>query len=113
MHSNLQISRTLAKNEIRMEYHNKTVSNEAMQSEWLEIQEAQVSPAKFRPLYDRYYEAIFRFVYRRTADESLSADICAQVFLKALQRIQKYQFKGVPFSAWLYRSTALSQQPKK
>lgn len=102
MFSNLQINRTLAKN-VRMSLSKKTVSTEAMQEEWLEIQAAQREPAAFRPLYNRYYEPIFRFIFRRTGDESLTADICSQVFLKSMQRIGEYQFKGVPFSAWLYR----------
>ena len=81
----------------------KTVSAAAMEAEWLEIQAAQQNPAQFRPLYERYYESIFRFVFRRTADDDLAADICSQVFLKAMQRLSTYQFRGVPFSAWLFR----------
>ena len=81
----------------------RTVSQEAMQKEWLEIQAAQKDPARFRPLYNRYFEAIFRYVYNRTLNEELSADLCSQVFLKALQRLNTYTFQGVPFSAWLFR----------
>jgi len=81
----------------------KTVSVAAMEAEWQEIQAAQQNPARFRPLYERYYESIFRFIFRRTADGDLAADICSQVFLKALQRLGGYQFRGVPFSAWLFR----------
>ena len=81
----------------------KTVSAAAMEAEWQEIQAAQQNPARFRPLYERYYEPIFRFVFRRTTDSDLSADLCSQVFLKALQRLGAYQFRGVPFSAWLFR----------
>lgn len=103
MFSNLQISRTLAKNTARMQSSNKTVSQEAMQAEWLEVQAAQQNPAYFRPLYDRYFEQIFRFVFKRTADENIANDVCSQVFLKAMQKIDTYTYKGVPFSAWLYR----------
>ena len=81
----------------------QSVTKAAMQQEWQEIQAAQQSPAMFRPLYDRYYEPIFRYIYRRTSDESLSADVCSEVFFKAMQKLAKYEFKGVPFSAWLYR----------
>lgn len=81
----------------------KSVSVEHMQQEWLEVQAAQSNPARFRPLYNRYYDPIFRFIFRRTNEEELTADICSQVFLKALQRLNSYSFKGVPFSAWLYR----------
>lgn len=105
MFSNLQINRTLVKNE-PMRVFKKAVSEEAVLQEWAEIQAAQRDPAKFRPLYDRYFESIFRFVFRRTADEELTGDLCSQVFLKAMQKLDTYQFKGVPFSSWLFRIAA-------
>ncbi len=108
MFSNLQISRSLAKNETErpMRLFKKTVSEEAVLEEWAEIQAAQVNPAKFRPLYDRYFESIFRFIHRRTADEELAGDLCSQVFLKAMQKIDTYYFRGVPFSSWLFKIAA-------
>ena len=102
MFSNLEINRTLVKNE-PMRVFKKAVSEEAVLAEWAEIQGARRDPVHLRPLDDRCFEAIFRFVFRRTADEELSADLCAQVFLKALQKLDSYQFKGVPFSSWLFR----------
>lgn len=102
MFSILQTS-TKSVNKRFMSEPQKTVSAAAMEAEWQEIQAAQQNPARFRPLYERYYEPIFRFVFRRTADSDLSADLCSQVFLKALQRLESYQFRGVPFSAWLFR----------
>jgi RNA polymerase sigma-70 factor (ECF subfamily) len=92
-----------------------TVTQEAMQQEWLEVQAAQQNPAQFRVLYTRYYEPIFRFVYKRTGEEALAADITSQVFLKAMQKLQQYTFKGVPFSAWLFRiaSNEIAQYYRK
>lgn len=98
---NLQTKSISAKN-ARMNHANN-MSTSAIEAEWLEIQAAQQDPALFRPLYERYFETIFRFIYRRTADEALSSDICSKVFLKALQKINGYSFQGVPFSSWLYR----------
>lgn len=104
MQSNLQFNRTITnKKVVLMDQPHKAVSEQDMQSEWQQIQAAQADPSQFRPLYNRYYETIFRFIYRRTDQESLAADICSQVFLKAIQKLGKYQYKGVPFSAWLYR----------
>ena len=105
MFSNLQINRSLARKP-SMNDSGKTLSKEALLREWQEIQEAQQSPQHFQVLYDRYYESIFRFIFRRTADEALSADLCSQVFLKAMQKLPKYTYKGVPFSAWLFRIAA-------
>ena len=98
---NSQTKSISAKN-ARMNHSNK-MSVRAVEAEWLEIQAAQQDPALFRPLYQRYFETIFRFIYRRVADEALSSDICSVVFLKALQKIKGYSFQGVPFSSWLYR----------
>ncbi len=82
---------------------NNTLTESELLAEWREVQAAQQSPAQFRVLYNRYYEAIFRFVYQRTLDQDTTADITSQVFLKAMQNLHKYTYQGVPFSAWLYR----------
>ena len=81
----------------------RTVSAEAINQEWVEIQAAQKDPALFQPLYNRYFEQIFQFIYKRTVDENLCADICSKVFLKAMQRLDGYSFQGVPFSARLFK----------
>ncbi|MCB0401461.1 MAG: sigma-70 family RNA polymerase sigma factor [Flavobacteriales bacterium] len=57
----------------------------------------------FAPLYEKYHEQIFRFVYKRMNDLDDSSDITSQVFLKALVHIKNYKHTGVPFVAWLYR----------
>lgn len=67
------------------------------------IEAAKKDPKHFRYFYERHYKEIFLFIYRRTDDEDLSADIAQQVFLKALQGIDRYVYRGIPFSAWLYR----------
>lgn len=72
-------------------------------AEWEEIQAAQGDPRRFQPLYTRYYERIFRYLLRRCEDEATAADLCSQVFLKALRQLGKYQYRGLPFSAWLFR----------
>ncbi|MFW5700057.1 MAG: RNA polymerase sigma factor [Cyclobacteriaceae bacterium] len=64
---------------------------------------AKKDPADFSYLYDKYFEQIFNFIFRRIDEENITADLTSQTFLKALQNIKKYQNKGLPFSAWLYR----------
>lgn len=57
----------------------------------------------FRPLYEKYYRQIFIFLLHRTGDKELTADLTSQVFLRALMGLKRYEIRGVPFSAWLYR----------
>lgn len=92
-----------------------TVTHQAIEQEWLEVQAAQQDPSKFRVLYSRYYESIFRFIYKRTTDEDLTADLTSQAFLKAMQSINQYSHQGVPFSAWLFRiaSNEIAQHFRK
>jgi RNA polymerase sigma-70 factor, ECF subfamily len=67
------------------------------------IQRSKKDPEAFRPLYEKYYRSIFLFVLHRLGDKDLTADITSQVFLKALLKLNKYEFRGLPFSSWLYR----------
>jgi RNA polymerase sigma-70 factor (ECF subfamily) len=78
-------------------------SQEEIQQELAVIARAKTDPNRFSPLYEKYYKAIFLFVYRRVDDEELSGDLTSQVFLKAILNLPRYEYKGVPFSAWLYR----------
>jgi len=64
---------------------------------------AQKNNQFFAPIYKKYHEQIFRFIYQRMEKEEDAADITSQVFLKALINLKKYQFKGFPFSSWLYK----------
>lgn len=67
------------------------------------IKRAKEDPRSFEPLYNKYYEQIFRYIYQRMDDKELAHDITSQVFLKALNNISKYEYRGVPFASWLYR----------
>lgn len=84
-----------------MNIHHKNDTD--LDLEMQQVEAAKLNPAQFDVLYEKYYKSIFVFIYRRTGNEDLSADIASQVFLKALINIKKYVFKGVPFSAWLFR----------
>lgn len=64
---------------------------------------AKENPRHFNVLYEKYFKSIYVFVYRRTGNEEQAADITSLVFLKALLNIKKYEFKGIPFSGWLFR----------
>jgi len=71
--------------------------------EWSLIQAAQRDARRFGPLYEQYYRQLFLFVYKRVGDEDDAADVTAQVFVKALQNLNRYEDKGLPFASWLYR----------
>ncbi len=80
--------------------HHKT--QEELRQELLQIEEAKQNLARFSVLYEKYFRSIFVFVYHRTQQEELTADITQVVFMKAIANLQRYTFKGVPFSSWLF-----------
>ncbi len=57
----------------------------------------------FGIIYEKYFEPIYLFIYKRVQDEAIAGDICQEAMLKAMFNIQKYENRGAPFSAWLYR----------
>ena len=74
---------------------------DASEKEWIE--RAKENPRWFQPLYDKYFSQIFKFLFKRHADETIAAEICSEVFFKALIKISTYKDKGHPFSSWLYK----------
>jgi RNA polymerase sigma-70 factor, ECF subfamily len=81
-------------------------SKEEIEREGAIIRLAQIDPEQFSVLYDRYYRDIFLFVNRRVGEIETAGDLVSQIFLKAMTNLPRYQHKGVPFSAWLYRIAA-------
>ena len=59
--------------------------------------------AAFGILYESYLDRIYRYVYYRVGTISEAEDLTEQVFLKAWEAIDRYEPRGIPFSAWLYR----------
>lgn len=54
-------------------------------------------------LYERYAPLIRRYVAGRIGDPQLAEDICNDVFVKVIESLNRYEDRGWPFSAWLYR----------
>lgn len=75
----------------------------ALAEERNRIEAAQKDPARFAELYDLYFDRIYAFVASRVRDRSTAQDLTSDVFHQALAHLGKYEWRGVPFSAWLYR----------
>jgi len=59
--------------------------------------------AAFGELYERYRDAIYRYCLSRTGTAHDAEDLTSDVFVKALHSIDRYQERGLPFVAFLYR----------
>ena len=70
------------------------------------VEAAQADLARFVDIYERYVDRIYGFVSRRTGDRTAAEDITSQVFEQALSTIRRFEWRGVPLSAWLFRIAA-------
>ena len=70
------------------------------------VEAAQADPARFVELYDRYVDRVYLFVSRRTNDRAAAEDITAEVFKRALAHLGRFEWRDVPFAAWLFRIAA-------
>lgn len=60
-------------------------------------------PEAFAQLYEEYVDKIYRYISLRIGNQAEAEDLTQQVFLKALESISSYQFRGIPFTSWLFR----------
>ena len=58
----------------------------------------------FGLLYDKYFERIYRFTFKRLGgNEAVAGDLSQQTFIKAMANMNRYEDRGLPFCSWLYR----------
>lgn len=67
------------------------------------VEQAKEDPHAFGALYERYVDRIYSYIYYRTGNQQDAEDLTARTFHKALDHIGRFDNRGVPFSAWLYR----------
>ena len=66
-----------------------------------QIEAAQRDPSRFADLYEQNFYRIYAYVVRRVGDRHQAEDLTADVFREALAGIGKFEWRGVPFAAWL------------
>jgi RNA polymerase sigma-70 factor (ECF subfamily) len=69
----------------------------------LRVQAAQRDPSRFGELYEEYFYRVYAYIARRVGDRHQAEDLTADVFREALAGIGKFEWRGVPFVAWLLR----------
>jgi len=83
-----------------------TRGSRAQASERLRVQAAQKDPDRFGELYEDNFERVYAYVAHRVRSRDLAEDLTSEVFHKALAALPNFDWRGVPFSAWLLRIAA-------
>ncbi len=60
-------------------------------------------PEAFGALYEEHLDRMYRYVLLRVRNQADAEDITQQVFLRALESIGSYRWRGTPFASWLFR----------
>jgi RNA polymerase sigma-70 factor, ECF subfamily len=71
--------------------------------ERLLVEAAQADLAKFDVLYELHFDRVYFFIVSRVHDRTIAEDLASEVFYKALANLSNYQWRGTPFSGWLFR----------
>ena len=82
----------------------KALKKEA--DERLLVEAAQQDPARFAELYEINFERVYAYVVRRVGDRAETEDLTSEVFHQALANLKRYEWRGIPFAAWLFRIAA-------
>jgi RNA polymerase sigma-70 factor, ECF subfamily len=82
----------------------KALKKEA--DERLLIEAAQQDPARFADLYELNFERVYAYAIRRIGSRAEAEDLTADVFHHALANLKRFEWRGIPFAAWLFRIAA-------
>jgi len=72
-------------------------------AERLLIEEAQKDPARFAELYENNFSRVYAYIARRVRDRNDAEDLTSEVFHQALAGLPRFEWRGVPFAAWLFK----------
>src|SRR6202142_2074345 len=70
------------------------------------VEAAQKDPSRFAELYEANFPRVYGYIARRVGDRDTAQDLTSDVFHKALASIRSFEWRGVPFAAWLLRIAA-------
>lgn len=74
--------------------------------ERLLVEAAQKDPGRFGELYEQNFERVYAYIVRRVQRREVAEDLTADVFHKALANLRNFDWRGIPFAAWLFRIAA-------
>ncbi len=77
--------------------------DDEIRAEYEIIERSKRDPKAFATLYEKYFDRIYYFLLRQTGDEEIAGDLCSQTFVNVLHHLRRYEYRGLPFSAWIYK----------
>jgi len=63
----------------------------------------ECDPSAFAEIFEYYYQDVYNYIYHKVANVHLAEDLASDVFLKVLESIDSFSFRGIPLAMWLLR----------
>jgi RNA polymerase sigma-70 factor (ECF subfamily) len=54
-------------------------------------------------LYDHYFPRVYRYVASRLPSTEDAEDVTTEIFLRIIQNLRSFSWRGLPFGAWVFR----------
>ena len=72
-----------------------------IEKKWLQL--VKIDPERFSYFFDKYHDRIFKFLYWKTSEHDLAAELTDEVFSLAWRNINRFTWQGYSFGAWLFQ----------
>ena len=59
-------------------------------------------PQAFEEIYDEHQPAIYRYCVCRVGSDAVAEDLTSEVFVRLVEKIDDFTYRGRPLLAWLY-----------
>ena len=62
----------------------------------------QGDPVAFAEIYERCQPLIYRYIFYQLGDAATAEDLTSEVFIRLVEKIDRFTYRGRPLLAWLY-----------
>jgi len=81
----------------------ETVADDAAAEEQVVARARRFDEAALAEIYSTYYPKIYNYGLVHLGNVQAAEDLASEVMLRVLESIDRYHFRGVAFSAWVFR----------
>jgi len=88
---------------VNSELRDNTSTQHILDKERELVEKSKVDKSAFAELYASYAERLYNYIYSRVHNREDAEDLTSLTFMLALEAIEKYEWRNLPFGAWLFR----------
>lgn len=78
--------------------------NTSQEQDWLA--RAKTDPSVVGVIYDAYADRLYGFLFKRCGHKETAEDLVSRTFMKFIETLPSFEWRGVSLGAWLYRTAS-------